>query len=149
MRRRGRARPRPGRRSCRPRQPPRESLRRAEPRALRSVEDGHSLELGQALDREASILGARGEQDGARCDLSVVLEPDEMPSVAWFEREGAVGGCRARVELARLGDRPAGELGPADPGGKAQVFSMRREDPAWPPSAVLSMTRVSSPSEAP
>ena len=85
------------------------------------VEDGQSLEFGQAVDREPPVLGARREQYGARCDLPVVLEPDEMPAVPRFERERAVRRRGARVELARLGDRAARELGAADPRGKAEV----------------------------
>ena len=44
-----------------------------------------------------------------------------MPTVARFEGEGAIGRRSASVELARLGDRAARELGAADPGGKAEV----------------------------
>src|SRR2546422_6501204 len=79
--------------------------------------------------REPPVLRARCEQDGAGGDLPVVLEPDAMPTVPRFEGEGAVGRGRARVELARLGDRAAGELGAADPGGEAEVVL----DPAGRP----------------
>ena len=93
------------------------------------VEDRQSFELGQAVDREPSVLGARREQDGARGDLLVVLEADEMPAVPRFEGERAVRRRGARVELARLGDCAARELGAADPGGKAEVVL----DPAGRP----------------
>src|SRR6185436_452814 len=46
-----------------------------------------------------------------------------------FEGEGTVGRRGARIELARLGDCAAGELGAADPGGKAEVVL----DPAGRP----------------
>src|SRR5437763_1072420 len=52
-----------------------------------------------------------------------------MPTVPRFEGERAVGRCGARVELARLGDGAAGELGAADPGGEAEVVL----DPAGRP----------------
>src|SRR5262245_37890151 len=48
----------------------------------RRVEDRQSLELGETLDRKSPVLGARGQQNGARHDLPVVLEADEMPAVA-------------------------------------------------------------------
>ncbi len=54
------------------------------------VEDGQSLELGKPVDREPPVLGARREQDGARGDLAVVLEADEVPAVPRFEGERAV-----------------------------------------------------------
>ena len=93
------------------------------------VEDRQSLELGEAVDRQPAVLGARCEQDGAGGDLPVVLEADEMPAVPRFEGEGAVRRRGARVELARLGDSAAGQLGAADPGGKAEVVL----DPAGRP----------------
>src|SRR4051794_34371898 len=52
-----------------------------------------------------------------------------MPAVPRFEGERAVGRGGARVELARLGDRAAGELGAADPGREAEVVL----DPAGRP----------------
>ncbi len=58
------------------------------------VEDRQSLELGKAVDREAAVLGARCEQDGARGDLPVVLEADAMPAVSRLEGEGAVRALR-------------------------------------------------------
>ena len=85
------------------------------------VEDRQSLELGKAVDRQPPVLSTRREQDGARGDLPVVLEADEMTAVPRFEGEGAVRGRGARVELARLGDRAARELGAADAGGEAEV----------------------------
>ena len=85
------------------------------------VEDGQSLELGKAVDWEAAVLGPRCEQDGARGDLPVVFEADEMPAVSRFEGEGAVRRRGARVELARLGDCATRQLGAADPGREAEV----------------------------
>src|SRR6185437_9089897 len=85
------------------------------------VESRQPLELRQAVDREPPVLGARREQHSARCDLAVVLEPDEMPTVPRLQGESAVRRRGASVELARLGDRAARELGAADPGGKAEV----------------------------
>ena len=58
------------------------------------VEDRQSLELGQAVDREPPVLSARREQDGARGDLLVVLEADEMAAVPRFEGERAVRASR-------------------------------------------------------
>src|SRR5206468_4354617 len=69
------------------------------------------------------------EQHSPRCDLAVVLEPDEMPTVPRFKGECAIRRRGARVELARLGDCAARELGAADPGGKAEVVL----DPAGRP----------------
>ena len=60
------------------------------------VEDRQSLELGEAVDREAAVLGARCEQDGARDDLPVVLEADEMPAVSG-SRESARYGVAVRA----------------------------------------------------
>src|SRR4029453_10703352 len=78
-------------------------------------------ELRKAVDGKPAVLGARCEQHGARCDLPVVLEADEMPAASRFEREGAVRRRRAGVELAYLGDCAAGQLGAADPGWEAEV----------------------------
>ena len=85
------------------------------------VEHRRALELGQAVDREPPILGARREQHRSRGDLPVLLEPDEMPTVSRFERERAVGRGGSCVELARLGDGAAGELRSADPRGEAEI----------------------------
>src|SRR6185436_16935029 len=85
------------------------------------VEHRRALELGQAVDREPPILSARREQHRSRGDLPVLLEPDEMPTVSRFERERAVGRGGSCVELARLGDRAAGELRSADPRGEAEI----------------------------
>ena len=52
-----------------------------------------------------------------------------MPTIPRFEGEGAVGRRGARVELARLGDCAAGELGAANSSGKAEVVL----DPAGRP----------------
>ena len=44
----------------------------------RSVEDRQSLELGEAVDRQAAVLSARCEQNRTGGDLPVVLEADAM-----------------------------------------------------------------------
>ena len=85
------------------------------------VEDADPLVVGEAVDREAPVLRAGGEQHGARGDLVVLLEPHDVAPVSRLERDRAVGRRRPRVELARLGDGAAGELGAADAGGEAEV----------------------------
>src|SRR5262249_47001226 len=87
----------------------------------RGVEGGQPLELGEPLDREPAVLRAGGEQDGAGGDLAVVLEADEMASGSRLEGERAVRRGAARVELARLRDGAARELGAGDPRGKPEV----------------------------
>ena len=72
------------------------------------VEDAHPLVLGEAVDRQPPVLRAGREQDGARRDLVVVLQPHDVASVPRFERNRAVWRRHARVELPRLGDRAAG-----------------------------------------
>jgi len=44
-----------------------------------------------------------------------------VPVFAWLQREDAIRGGGARVELARLGQGPGGQLRAADPRGKAEV----------------------------
>ena len=85
------------------------------------IEHSQSFELGKPVDRQPAVLRARREQDGARGDLPVVLEADEVAAVPRLEGERAVRRRAARVELARLADRAAGQLGAADPCGKAEV----------------------------
>ena len=87
----------------------------------RGVEDRQPLELRQALDREPAVLSAGRQKDGARGDLPVVLEPHDMPAVSRLEGQGAVGRRGARPELPRLCDRPACQLGAADPCREAEV----------------------------
>ena len=85
------------------------------------VVDRQAFEFVQPVDREPPVLGARREQHRARCDLAVVLEPEDVPTVPRFEGEGAIRRRGARVELARLADGAARELAAADPRGKAEV----------------------------
>ena len=42
------------------------------------VEDAHALVVVEAVDRQAPVLGAGGEHDGARGDLVAVLEPHDV-----------------------------------------------------------------------
>src|SRR5438552_16692308 len=85
------------------------------------IEHRRALELGQVVDREPPILGARREQHRSRGDLPVLLEPDEVPTVSRFERERAVGRGGSCIELARLGDGAAGELRSADSRREAEI----------------------------
>ena len=62
------------------------------------VEHRRALELGQSVDREPPVLGARREQHRSRGDLSVLLEPDEMTTISRFERERAVRRRGSRSE---------------------------------------------------
>ena len=57
----------------------------------------------------------------ARGDLVLLLQPHDVASVSRLERHGAVWRRQARVELPRLGDRAAGQLGAADPRREAEV----------------------------
>src|SRR5450755_94630 len=85
------------------------------------VEDGQSFVVGEALDSQAPVLRASREQDRTGGDLVALGEPDEVPALPRFERDRAIGRCGTRSELPRLHDGSAGQLAPADPGGKAEV----------------------------
>ncbi len=85
------------------------------------VEDADPLVAVEVGDRQAPVFGAGREQHRAGGDLVAVLEPDEVALGAGLERRGAVGRRRAGAELARLGDRAAGQLGAADPRREAEV----------------------------
>ncbi len=85
------------------------------------VEDADPLVVLEALDRQAPVVGAGGEQDRSRRYLVALFEPHDVAVIAGLERLGAVGGRRAGAELARLGDRAAGQLGAADAGREAEV----------------------------
>src|SRR5262245_12379695 len=76
----------------------------------RRVEDRQTFELGEPLDGEAAVLGARCEQDRAGGDLALVLEPDEVTAITGLERERPIWRGGSRVELARLRDRTARQL---------------------------------------
>ena len=86
----------------------------------------------------------------ARAAISLpVLDADEVTLIAGFEGDRDVRGRGPGVELARLGDGPAGQLAAADPGRKAEVvLDPPWRSPAWPPRTVRSSTSVSRPSEA-
>src|SRR5262249_8832213 len=87
----------------------------------RGVEDRQSFELGEAVHREPAVLRARSEQDRARGDLPVLLEPHEMPAVPRLERQRTVRRRPAGIELARLRHRAAPQLDAGEPGRKAEV----------------------------
>ena len=87
----------------------------------RGIEDAEALVLVEVRNGEAPVVGAGGDDDAAGDDLMPLLEPDEVGVDARLERLGAVGSRRAGLELARLGDRPARQLGAADPGREAEV----------------------------
>ena len=53
--------------------------------------------------------------------LVVVLEPDHVAVAAGLERQRAVGRGRTRAELARLGDRAAGEVVAGDARREAEI----------------------------
>ena len=100
--------------------------RRAGPAELRlrrpgCVEHADPLVVGEPLDGESPVLRAGCQQHGARRDLVVVLQTDDVSLAARFERERAVGRRRPRTELPRLGDGAAGQLRAADPGREAEV----------------------------
>ena len=85
------------------------------------VEDADPLVVVEVVDRQAPVFGAGREQHRAGDDLVAFLEPDQVALLARLERLGAVGRRRAGAELARLGDRAAGQLAAADPGREAEV----------------------------
>ena len=85
------------------------------------VEDADPLVAVEVVDRQAAVFGAGREQHRAGDDLVAFVERDDVAPVARLQRAGAVRGRRAGAELARLGDRPAGQLGAADPGREAEV----------------------------
>ena len=85
------------------------------------VEHGHPFELREAVDGQAPVLRAGGEKDGASLDAVAALEADDVTGASGLQRDRAVRGRRARVELPRLDDGPPGELGARDPAGEAEV----------------------------
>src|SRR5581483_8126854 len=85
------------------------------------VEDAQSLVLRDAVEREAAILGAGGEHNGARRDLVVVLEAHDVPAAARLEPDRAVGRRGPRAELARLADGAARQLRAGDARREAEV----------------------------
>ena len=66
-------------------------------------------------------MRAGRKQHGVGGDFLALLEPDDVASVVRLERNRPVRRGWTRAELARLYDCTARELGPADPGGKAEV----------------------------
>jgi hypothetical protein len=70
-----------------------------------SVEHADALVVFEAGDRQPAIVSARGQHDGARRDLVVALQAHDVALCSGFERERAVRGRGACVELARLRDR--------------------------------------------
>ena len=49
------------------------------------IEDADPLVLGEAVDGEPPVLRPCREQDGARRNLAVILQPDDVASVPRFE----------------------------------------------------------------
>ena len=87
----------------------------------RSVEDADALVVLEVVDRQPAVVRAGGEHDGARRDLSVVLQPDDVAIGSRLERERPVRRRGSSVELPRLGHRAARELGAGDAGREAEV----------------------------
>src|SRR5262249_1838617 len=85
------------------------------------VEDAQPLELIESVDGRTTVFGAGREQHRAGRDLVSALEPHHVTLNSGLERLGAVGRRGASMKLPRLGDRSAGKLSAADPGGKAEV----------------------------
>src|SRR5579864_610305 len=79
------------------------------------VEDTRAFVLGELVEGEPPIGGAGREHDGSCGDLVVLLESNDVSSVAGLERDRAEGSRGSRAELARLADGPARQLGAADP----------------------------------
>src|SRR6478735_7168562 len=71
------------------------------------VEDTHTLEVGQIVNREPPILSPRREHHRTGRDLVTFLQPNDVASVARLERDRAIGSSRTGAELARLIDRTA------------------------------------------
>ena len=78
------------------------------------VEHAQPLEVRQPLDRKPSVLCTRREKNGAGGYLVSLLEPNDVTPIARLQRDRAVRACRSGVELARLGDGSARQLGPRD-----------------------------------
>ena len=85
------------------------------------VEDADALVGLEVGDRQAAVLGAGGQHDGARRDLLPAVEPHDVAVAAGLEREGAVRRGHARAELARLRDGARGQLPAADARREAEV----------------------------
>jgi len=51
------------------------------------VEDADAFVVGEAVERQAAVVGARGQDDGSRGDLVVFFEPDDVSSVSRLERD--------------------------------------------------------------
>ena len=77
--------------------------------------------LVKIVDRQPPVLRAGRDHDRARGDLVILLQADNVASVARLERERAEWGRQARLELPRLGDGAAGQLRAADPGREPQI----------------------------
>ena len=118
----GRARRRPARRSCRRRRRPPASRRRAAPRAgrrrrRRSVPRSRR-DPSTGSRRYSAPVASRTARAAISCPSSSRTTWRPFPASSQRARYGVA--VRAS-ELARLGHRAAGQLGAADPGGKAEV----------------------------
>ena len=87
-------------------------------RGSRGVEDAQPLVVRESLDWRPPLLRPRREQIGPRNDLMISFQPDHDVPVDGFERQGAVRGRCARVELACLCDGAAGQFRAWDRAGK-------------------------------
>ena len=76
------------------------------------------------LDRDVTAGQAIDHRDDTG-DLVPLLELNEVPSIAGFELDGAVGSRGSRAELSRLGHRPC-RANPAGPGGPVAAGRPRR-----------------------
>ncbi len=85
------------------------------------VEDAQPFVVGQAVERQSPVVGAGCEHDGARGDLVLFFESDDVSSVAGLERDRAVRRRGPCSELACLADGAAGQLGAGDAGREAEV----------------------------
>src|SRR5262249_38686489 len=87
----------------------------------RSVEDADPFVRFDLGDREPAVLGAGCENDGARPDLLVAREPDEVMLGAGLERDGAVRRRHAGAKFPRLADGANRQLRAADARREAEV----------------------------
>ena len=80
-----------------------------------------ALEVGEPVDIESPVVGARGGDHGATGHLGAVGEADhEMPGLL-SQRGGRARGGEVCAELLRLDERPLGQVGAGDPGWEAEV----------------------------
>jgi hypothetical protein len=85
------------------------------------VEDPGAFELGPARQRQRSVLGTAGDDDGPPWDPSTVAQDGLEGAVASPKLRYLARTSYARAELPSLNDGPRGELGSADARREAQV----------------------------